>query len=719
MDVETFVNHITKLGKQDFKILCQLVLQDVLGLRAIHVDGKGDGGADFIELDEQGRRTSCVYQITTQKEDIKRKAYNDAQKVISKLGVNQFFFLPTYNLSESETRTIERTISDDLGIRAIVYSPKVMAEYVIQNKLVRKFFELTGVEDGIRQSKDSVDYLEMALHTYTFLSSDARNLKSQIYDDTLLYILSNIENGCTQETLLSETTDLLHLSVTKAATLNGRIDALMQKGHIKKLDNGLISLSTAMAEDISLRKGLYNSEQSTFYSAQKDLLNGYDIPWEPTDSKQSSVWLANSIIDQQITGLTSAGAVISNPLFKSTRKHGLDHLRRFLLKKKKLDTHTLEEVVKKMVVMASRHPLVVKVVRASVYMALEGTKPLAAAKSLGVNNWSEINMLIEPTVGIPHICSLQYKGAVNPYFDNAIYAVKRAKELGIPMLIPYNYIKECAGHLLNARKYYGLELDEEEMQHSRNAFVANYYALKQQNIAVPNNFLDYLATFSPAINTERRDFKEWIRDITTDIQSILIQSGIEYLEIQRYTEDELDEINRKYRNYLSEYYHKPNHLIINDVVALKCTNDRIIQKGEHWMLLTYDSSLIKVSIEPFNNVWINNPYNFLDMTELTSDLPETQFCSLVHSLAQYSEHTLSIGARIIDRIVYYASENMQQWQFKQELAALKKDLIKNSTSSTDWNYIDSKTDEFLEQHGIRVNEEDEEIEADVQNDSLY
>lgn len=62
---------------------------------------------------------------------------------------------------------------------------------------------------------------------------------------------------------------------------------------------------------------------------------------------------------------------------------------------------------------------------------------------------------------------------------------------------------------------------------------------------------------------------------------------------------------------------------------------------------------------------------------------------------------------------------MQQWQFKQELAALKKDLIKNSTSSTDWNYIDSKTDEFLEQHGIRVNEEDEEIEADVQNDSLY
>ena len=129
-------------------------------------------------------------------------------------------------------------------------------------------------------------------------------------------------------------------------------------------------------------------------------------------------------------------------------------------------------------------------------------------------------------------------------------------------------------------------------------------------------------------------------------------------------------------------------------------------------------SLIKVSEEAFNNVWINNPYIFLDMTELTSDLPDTQFCSLAHSLAQYSEHTLSIGARIIDRIVYYASENMQEWQFKQELNALKHDLIKSSATSIDLRYIDAKTDGFLEKHGIRVKNDDEDAEADIQNDSF-
>ena len=717
MDLDTFANHITNLGKQDFNILCEIVLRDVLGLEVFNVDGKGDGGTDFIVLDEQGKRNSCAYQVTTQKTDIEKKAYGDAKKAIEKLGVNQFFFLPTYRLNEIDSRKLEHKISDDLGIRATVYSPKVMAEFVIEHKLVRKFFQLTGVEDGVKLSKDSIDYLEMALHTYTFLSSDARNLKSQIYDDTLLYILSNAEFGKTRNELIDETRALLKLSESKASVLNGRIDALLQKGHVRKTENGNFILSDSIAEDIALRKNLYSTEQGTFYTSQMDLLKEYDVKWDASDSKQSSVWLANAIIDQQISSLTSAGAKISNPLFKNTRKHGLDKLRTYLSTKKKIDSVTLEGVLKKMVAMASRHPLVVKVVRASVYLALEGAKPLAAAKSLGVNSWEDVNMLVEPTVGIPYICSLQYKGSVNPYFDNAIHAVKRAKKLGITMLIPYNYIKECAGHLLNARKYDGLDLVQDEMQHSKNAFVANYYALKGQNIPMPNSFLDYLATFSPAIKTEHSDFQEWIRDITTDIQSILIQSGIEFLESPRYKDEEIDGIKRLYSCYLSEYYNKPSHLIVNDVVALKCTNDRILEKGEHWILLTYDNSLIKVSAEDFNNVWINNPYVFLDMTELTSDLPETQFCSLVHSLAQYSERTLSIGARIIDRVVYYASENLQEWQFKQELNDLKKELIRSSSSSRDMDYVDSKTDEFLEKHGIKVNNDDES-EADVQNDSV-
>lgn len=717
MDIDTFANHITNLGKQDFDILCRIVLNDVLELCAFNVDGKGDGGTDFVEISSDGMRTKVAYQLTTQKTDIERKAYKDVQKAIAKLSAERFFFLTTYNLSEADARKLEFTIEKELGIHTLVYPPKVLAQFIIQHHLVRKFFELTGVVDGTAQSKATIDYLEMALHTYTFLSNDARNLKSQMYDDTMLYILSDTDTGKKREDLIDETVKLLQLSESKKSILNGRIDSLMQKGFVNSAGSGFVVLSKDTAEDILLRKTLYNSEQSTFYSAQVDLLNEYKVEWNNEDSKQSSVWIANAFINQQISGLQSAGAKINSPLFKNVRKNGLEKLRSHLLVKKKVAKDYVEEIVKKMVTMASTHPLVVKIVRASVYISLEGTKPLAAAKSLGVNSWEEMNLLVEPTVGIPHICSLQYKGHVNSYFDNAIYAIKRAKELGIKLLVPYNYMKECAGHLLLARKYDGIDLKAEEMQYSKNAFVANYYALKSQDIPMPSSFLDYLATFSTAIKIEHSDKADWIREITTDIQSMFLQSGIEYLEIPIYKESEYGDIKSSYEKYLSKYYHKSSYLIMNDVVALKCTNERVLKNNEHWMILTYDNSLIKVSAESFNKVWINNPYNFLDMTELTKELPDSQFCALVHSFAQYSEKTLSIGARIIDRIVYYASDNMQEWQFKQELETLKNDLIKTSINET-MDYVDSKTDEFLQKHGIKIDDEDEKNEADIQNDSI-
>ena len=103
MDIETLTNHISNLGKDNFNTACKIVLQDVFNLYAINVDGKNDGGTDFISTNEFGERTKIAYQITTQKTDIKNKAYKDALKSIEKLGVKKFYFLASYNLSEIET----------------------------------------------------------------------------------------------------------------------------------------------------------------------------------------------------------------------------------------------------------------------------------------------------------------------------------------------------------------------------------------------------------------------------------------------------------------------------------------------------------------------------------------------------------------------------------------------------------------------------------------
>ncbi len=95
-------------------------------------------------------------------------------------------------------------------------------------------------------------------------------------------------------------------------------------------------------------------------------------------------------------------------------------------------------------------------------------------------------------------------------------------------------------------------------------------------------------------------------------------------------------------------------------------------------------------------------------------MSENQFISLVNSFASYSERTLSAGARIIDRIVSYASEDMQNWQFLQEIESFKKNLVSSIDYSQPdfYDAIDSKTDEFLASYGVmttEIIEEEDEI----------
>ena len=89
MDIETLTNHISNLGKTYFDKACQLVLSEVFNLNAINIDGAYDGGTDILNIVD-GSRENAAYQITTQKTDIKNKAYKDAKKAIKKFQIPVF-----------------------------------------------------------------------------------------------------------------------------------------------------------------------------------------------------------------------------------------------------------------------------------------------------------------------------------------------------------------------------------------------------------------------------------------------------------------------------------------------------------------------------------------------------------------------------------------------------------------------------------------------------
>lgn len=714
MDIETLTNHISNLGKENFKAACKIVLQDVFNLYAIDVDGKGDGGTDFISTDALGERTKVAYQITTQKTDIKNKAYKDAFKSVEKLGVKRFYFLASYNLSEIDARIIEDKISNDLNIQASCFSARNIAGFLINENLVSKFLIQTDFPDLRSYSQNSYDYKEMALHGYTLISEDANNLRGQIYDDSVLFVLSDY-SGLAESELIKRVLDFLGLPEIKGDVIKRRIGALFGKTKLRKNADGLIELNDLSKDDIKARKIVYEKELLSLASAQIDLLRSdYNIDWTVEDSRKVSIWIANSFIVEQIANLKEIKASItSNPIF-DVEKNGIAKLKDFLVCQKSTNKEIANEITQKLLDIASNHPLIVKITRASVYLALEGANPISSAKALGANRWSDFDILVEPTVAIPYLCSTLYIGNVNRYFNTSIKSIDRAKKLGAKLHIPYFYINECAGHLLRARRFDNIDLNENEMQFSSNAFVANYYALKSQGINMPSSFIDYLSSFSPAIKTERSTVKDWVRSIMTDLQSLLLKANIEFVEFPFYNAGDCAQFEKDYIFYLQEnQLDKPPHLIQHDVYALHYTDNDIANNGKHWIIITYDNSLIQIARNGDYKGWICSPNKFLDVTEITRPLSEIQFVSLVHSVATYSEKTLAIGARIIDRIVQYASNEMQNWEFKQEIANFKQELIKSiNYENNDYvAEIDIKTDAFLKQHGIPLNILDEDVDS--------
>ena len=54
-------------------------------------------------------------------------------------------------------------------------------------------------------------------------------------------------------------------------------------------------------------------------------------------------------------------------------------------------------------------------------------------------------------------------------------------------MVPYNYIRECAGHLLLARRSVFENLNFSEIQYRRNAYVTKYCAMKLQGVSKPSS----------------------------------------------------------------------------------------------------------------------------------------------------------------------------------------------------------------------------------------
>lgn len=709
MDQETLTNNISRVSKSYFEIACRLVLNDIFSLNAINIDGPGDGGTDYVSFDKMGRRRTVGYQITTQKTALKKKAYEDAQKAIENLGIDTFYYFTQFLQTEVALRNLEHELKEIYNIQVFCFDSKTVAGLLLNSNIVNKFLDLTDSPLPRVFTHTTPDYIEMALHAYTILSTDAKNMKDSIYDDTILLELS-LSDGLGEKELLTKLKLCLRIDDDLCDNqILKRIDSLLSGKKIIKDSEKAYRLSDDSRKEVDLRKRLYDFEFNQLTAAQTELMQkDYKYKWSESNSTQISVLLANYFVQSQISLLKEIKAnIVSNAFFQSDDSE--HKIRKYLTDTIRVAKEDVEPIMESMIALAANHPLITKISRASVYLALDGANPISSAKALGANRWSEFHAIIDSNVAIPFLCDILYESVKSKSWLFAIKAIKKALYLDIKVEIPYYYISECAAHLIRALDYEDIDLDPMELQYSRNAFVSHYNSLVSKGENVPTKLTDYLSTFSSSVKTPNENFSILRKQVMSDLQSILYQKGVTYVHITPDDNEDDWDLTTEYLNISAE--HKNNraqNLIENDQQTLIFVNNQIIKKAEHWIIITNDKTMIDFGkVDSFRG-WITTPLSFLNITDFNHSMSETEIVTLVHKIATYSERTLSAGARIIDKVMKFAAKEMKTWEFKQAFEIFKREMISqiNYDDQDHKELIDVKTDEFLLNQGIKVTKED-------------
>ena len=716
MDQETLTNHIKALGKHDFDVICKLVIEKYYNKRAINVDGTGDGGADFIELDEHGKRTSIAYQLTVQKKDIPQKILNDIHKAIDRLGVKMFVFMTTYPLTESFSRAYEIKLFEELQVQCVCLGAKAIAGIIKEGKLEHEFLIDTELYIPRDNHSRNLDFRDRALHSYTLLSTDAKNLREGIYDDTILMVLGEAAPAfLSEKEIIEQVKKLLSLTDFRSEDLSKRLNSLQSKGRITKIkgEDGYF-LSEESRNELDNRKKLYQMELNTSVAAHAQLFSDkFNIEWGIDDTRAISTWLAGLYISSQFAMLNEAQVSYqTHPLIKLNKAEQRNKLHQYLIKKG-VPKDDIRSTMQELLNMAAIDPLIQKVTRASMYVALEGQNPMTKAKGLGVNNWDDFDMLIDPSIALPCICSILYpvKGT---RLEKPVQIVERCVKLGIQPYITRYYINECAGHLLSAINYFDIDVSDEEMQYSENIFVSLYYTLRLQNKRVPKTLREFLLYFSTQLASPREDHREWMRALMIDLQSALHSAQVELEQIQRYNNEDCS-VFKEYRDIVGNNPRKRHSLFNHDLWALQHLNDSEAQ-GEKWIFLTYDSSLLRYGKVKNCDSWIVNPNTMSDFINSTQDLSDSTMEELILFASSASDRTLSVGARMIDKILEYASPEMLDWEFKKKFFEYKAETLASAQINNDED-VDTLAkrlvEKFLSEQGKNVDGDKIEIDVDA------
>jgi hypothetical protein len=704
MDQDTIENHIKNLGRADFDAVARMLLVEFFGFTAIDVDGAGDGGGDMLAFSDVFSNriwASLAIQKTIQETQLEKKVLADATKAKTQLGAQRFFFLTSRAHQSTTLRKLENTISSHHDMSATCLGAKEIAGTIVERKLLRQFAEAIGLQMNISVS-DRPDKAEILLHAYVALGSDRFHLKNEVYDDSILIALHEGGSSMSPDNVVIKAAELLAGGAGTRERLARQIKSLLARGHIHAAGAGRVSLSDDMKIQLHAADAIYVNELKSLASAQSQILKDTcNLDWSDSQCEAAASLLARCFIQRQLTAAEHTSVALAKTGLSRTLGEPLSDLKQ-LLSVAGVAPRKMDQVIDQFVCIAAGTSLIKKLTKAVTFVATEGQQLSKASRVLGASHWSQVITTLDASVAIPFLCASLFSPTHGRFSYGANECIGLLKDEGAPLVIPRVYINEVSAHLLRAINYpETLEFDA-SLEHSENGFVAHYYQMKASGKKVPTTLRDFVSIFSKAALHPKATPQETNRAIMADLQPLLSEYGVQYDDISNVPRQFRDDVEKTYIFKLDEMHRtKPFILIDHDVQVLSHARRARSQNSEIRMCLTWDAVMIAVGRELEYCGWIVSPHEAADIIQARLKISGTKLTALTHSLARVRERPSEIGARIVDRIVQLAGEQLQDWQFRKKVELFYREALDRiDLRSETYNEVDGEIEGFLKAEGI-------------------
>ena len=707
MNQETIENLIKGLSKIDFDSVVHLLLDRAFNLKAIDVDGKGDGGSDYRVFFDSNENKILAIQKTIQENNWRNKALDDARKAKNSLGAKRYFFLTSRAHAAKALRDLENSISAELLMPSICLGATEIAGLLMEHKLLGEFAHTINLQMGINEFIHRPDRREILLHSYFALSDDRNELQHRVYENTILSIVYRDPNKNTRDTLIRKALDFLELNESKTTIISGRIDALLGQGKIiKSRESDELILIDETKQELSIIDGIYQKELSQLSMKYSSLIDQYSGSWDVEMSEKLSILLAKIYVERQIISIKKASLAFALAGFGQITDDCETQIKE-LINESGVTQEKSDLVFKELIIISGEDNLIKKLVNSVVYIALEVSVSNKASVVLGKALWHQIKIILDASVAIPYLISNLFLPAKGRFSRGSTYSVNIFKQKNCKITIPLDYLNECAAHLVGALNYCdNMEEFEDSLQYSENGYVAHYYQLKLAKEQVPDTLLKYLESISPAITRKSTHKSTMIRNVMADLQPIFTDYGVEFEYIDRIPEAFIREIQEEYAYALRNLSRKKAaNLVEHDVRTLSHLKRDFSERSSQCICLTWDAVMMEVGRSINNIGWVVSPVEAGDLFQARLKLSDKRLMALAHTVAGTMDRSNELGVIILDRAATLASKKFEEWQFRQKIEEYRQQALSRISFKSDEFNLEEfyrETDRCLSDLGVEI-----------------